>query len=586
MKNKIKIVLGMIIICGSCAFVSCKDMLEIDSNIYLNTDNHRLDSANDSLYSVVGILKQLQQLGDRYIVLGELRGDLMEVTKNADMHLQAVANFTATTDNPYVSTKEYYAIINNCNYYLQHIDTTIISAGKKAMKGEYAVVKTIRAWTYMQLVLNFGKAVYLTEPILTIDDMNKNYPVMEPQDLIFKLLPDVLECMDLAVYPNYGGALSRIYFIPAPVLAGDMLLWMGSYTKNPMFYELAANIYYRFIVASKYTGAGFYRNTYRNNEFNALGNGSWCDVFMISSGEAISSIAYDTNPSVTLVWPKIMRLTYEKSTETAFEYMLKPSKAAIDLWKNETYVHYTEEKELFYTKGDLRGECKSSASSSIPLGSYYYHVTDGDSLPVIAKFGYSIKNSISHYRPYVHLFRAGKLFLRYAEALNGLEKPSLAFAVLKHGLNREVLGDTVGRNRIINPDEIRPEIPVYCDFTDQMYSVDNQQHPHGIHTRGSGYVNRDTAYYAFKKETLDNQDYYGFPASLATKQDSILFVDAMICKELGLETAFEGNRFHDLMRFSIRRDDQEFLAKWVGRRDPALVGKLMNRDKWYLPSPN
>jgi hypothetical protein len=120
------------------------------------------------------------------------------------------------------------------------------------------------------------------------------------------------------------------------------------------------------------------------------------------------------------------------------------------------------------------------------------------------------------------------------------------------------------------------------------YSIDGLMAQTGIHDRGSGYSAPDTLYYAFTKETLqDNLDleYYGFPAELATKQDSIRFVDAMICKELGLETAFEGNRFYDLMRFSIRKDDNNFLAKWVGRRNPALTGKLANRDSWFLPTP-
>jgi hypothetical protein len=83
----------------------------------------------------------------------------------------------------------------------------------------------------------------------------------------------------------------------------------------------------------------------------------------------------------------------------------------------------------------------------------------------------------------------------------------------------------------------------------------------------------------------NNLDYYGFPAQLATKQDSIRFVDAMICKELGLETAFEGNRFHDLMRFSIRKNDNDFLAKWVGRKNSALTVRLTDRNNWFLPVP-
>jgi hypothetical protein len=86
---------------------------------------------------------------------------------------------------------------------------------------------------------------------------------------------------------------------------------------------------------------------------------------------------------------------------------------------------------------------------------------------------------------------------------------------------------------------------------------------------------------------IDNRAYYGFPSELETLTDSIMFVNAMICKELGLETAFEGNRFHDLMRLSKAHErlteKTDFLAKWVARRNPVLESKLTNKESWYLP---
>ena len=577
MKNKIKTCFWVICICLTGSFMSCQDMLETNSNSYLNTKDNHLNSPNDSLYSVVGILKQLQQLGDRYVVLGELRGDLMAVTGNADMDLLAIAGFTATADNPYLSTREYYSVINNCNYFIQHADTSIISGGKKVLKSEYLAVKAIRAWTYMQLVLNYGKAVYFTEPILTIDDMNRDYPVMPPQQLFETLLSDISDFTDDSLYPAYGGELYPAYFISGEMMAGDMLLWMGAYTGDRSYYEKAANIYYSYIKNNRYCrGGGIFRNTYLNSDFDAFQLLQWSRI-LLTSEEMISLINNSVIPLETLNWPQIMTLTYAQGT--GFDYKVKPSQAAIDMWNNETYVHYNSITEnLFYTKGDLRGNCRSgSSSTSRPYGSYYY-AAEGDSLPTIAKYGWQINNDVTA-RPYISLYRTGKLYLRYAEALNGLGKPSLAFAVLKYGLNNESLGDP----KKINPDEITP-MPSYCNFTDSRFGSLGEQAQTGIHTRGSGYAGQDTLYYSFTEETLlVNSNYYGFPSTLATQQDSIQFVDAMICKELGLETAFEGNRFHDLMRFSIRRNDDGFLAKWVGRKDPALTGTLMNRDKWYFP---
>ena len=580
MKNKIITCFWVIIIGGLCMLTSCKDMFEIDSPAYLDADKHYLNSANDSVYSVIGILKQLQPLGERYVVLGDLRGDLMEVTENADMNLQEIANFTATADNPYLSTREYYAVINNCNYFLQRADTSIISGGKKALLGEYAAVKAIRAWTYLQLVLNHGKAVYLTEPILTVEDMNRDYPEMTPQQLIETVLSDLENYLDETIYPSYGSNLYNDMFISGAVLAGDLYLWMGAFTGNTRYYEQAATLYYQIINNKGYRGGGNYINRYAGRNFEELLSGYAWDAVFYETQELISSINYTLNSEETLEYPSIMLLTWPEVTGRAFQYKLKPSQAAMDLWENESYIHYNSAtREAFYTKGDLRGLYQRNG---IIAGSCYY--ADDDKTLCITKYGYyTVYNNfmIINYRSFIPLYRAGKLYLRYAEALNALGKPSLAFAVLKHGLKGEVLANP----EIIAEDEIRPDIPAYCDFTAVRYSEGGSMFQTGIHSRGSGYVESDTLYYAFTEEALQiNRDYYGFPAHLANKQDSILFVDAMICKELGLETAFEGNRFHDLMRFAIRKNDNAFLANWVGRRNPALTGVLMNPDSWFLPA--
>ncbi|MHB9142173.1 MAG: RagB/SusD family nutrient uptake outer membrane protein, partial [Paludibacter sp.] len=68
-----------ILIClfiSSTILVSCDSMLDVDSN-RLVTDTEYGHASSDSLYSTFGVLSQLQKLADSYVLLGELRGDLM-----------------------------------------------------------------------------------------------------------------------------------------------------------------------------------------------------------------------------------------------------------------------------------------------------------------------------------------------------------------------------------------------------------------------------------------------------------------------------------------------------------------------------
>ncbi|HEY6913704.1 MAG TPA: hypothetical protein VI413_03425, partial [Paludibacter sp.] len=61
--------------------------------------------------------------------------------------------------------------------------------------------------------------------------------------------------------------------------------------------------------------------------------------------------------------------------------------------------------------------------------------------------------------------------------------------------------------------------------------------------------------------------------------------------ELALETAFEGNRFHDLMRIALRRikngeGDESYLANPISAKhvgsEAVIKEKLMHIDNWYI----
>ena len=95
---------------------ACEDIFETDSDGYVFVDENTLSDPNDSLYSAMGILNQLQAIGDRYVLLGELRGDLVSVPATAPMSLQEISEFNMTDANDYSSRSDYYKVINNCNY--------------------------------------------------------------------------------------------------------------------------------------------------------------------------------------------------------------------------------------------------------------------------------------------------------------------------------------------------------------------------------------------------------------------------------------------------------------------------------------
>ncbi|MBQ5509669.1 MAG: RagB/SusD family nutrient uptake outer membrane protein, partial [Prevotella sp.] len=75
-----------------------------------------------------------------------------------------------------------------------------------------------------------------------------------------------------------------------------------------------------------------------------------------------------------------------------------------------------------------------------------------------------------------------------------------------------------------------------------------------------------------------------------TRQDTINAIEDLICDELALETAFEGNRFADLCRMARHKNEAglyggNFGSLWLARK---LAFKnpqkdLTNPENWYLP---
>jgi hypothetical protein len=162
------------------------------------------------------------------------------------------------------------------------------------------------------------------------------------------------------------------------------------------------------------------------------------------------------------------------------------------------------------------------------------------------------------------------VYLRYAEALNRAGLPQSAMAVLKYGLcpeNIQLYVDSVERAKAGD----------LIAFDETVFTRENVI---GIHSRGSG--------------DSDCNAYYVLPqpaTALNSRQDTVDYqiplVEDMIINEMALEGAFEGYRFHDLMRVALRRNDPAYLADPISRRsgvaDDGLRSLLLDKNNWYLP---
>jgi starch-binding outer membrane protein, SusD/RagB family len=544
MKTLNQIAFGLIILTGIA--MSCDTLLDADSDRIMFPENHQIDSPNDSIYSMIGIFTQLQKLADRYVLLGELRGDLMDITENAGIDLQEIFNYDISSDNPYNSPEDYYAVINHCNYLINNIDTAFTSRGEKSLFKEYAAAKAIRAWTYMQIALNYGTVKYYEKPLLTVQSAQAEFPVYSIYDLVPVLIQD-LEPVKHAETPgsiSLGADMtSEKLFFPIHLLLGDLYLWNGQY-------ENAAREYYALIEKEQYVITDRYSSSWLvdNGVFVSrdLFDQHYLEIFELTTSEQITLIAGSTELGEE---DEMYQITYSL-------YEVAPSQVAIDKWDGQTY-YYNENAMI---PGDLRG----------PLGSYANEeFLYGGSGKVNVILKYLLMESETEVSKAVMVYRVATLYLRYAEAVNRAGKPNLAFAVLKNGMN----ADALAADSIVPRHE---KYRVYTDSTGTFIDYVNFNHIAfdenlGVHSRGCGNVEKATDFV--------------IPA-LNSLEDSIRYVEDKIVEELALETAFEGNRFYDLMRVALRRNDPSYLANRVAEKyddnKETIRSKLLEENNWYI----
>ena len=545
MKKLNQIIFGLIV--SAVIATSCDSLLDVQSERNMFQENHQIDSPNDSIYSMIGIFTQLQKLGDRYVLLGELRADLMDVTENAGLELREISNFDISANNPYNVIEDYYSVINHCNYLINNIDTAFTSGGEKSLFKEYAAAKAIRAWTYMQIALNYGKAKYYEEPLLTVQAAQNQFPEYSVNELVPVLIQD-LEPVKNAETPgriSLGVDLSsEKLFFPIPILLGDLYMWNGQF-------ENAAREYYSLIEDNWYVIDDRYSSiwTVDNGVFveREINDQDYLNIFLLANDEQLTLIAGSTELGEV---DELYKLTVEN-------YEVTTSQVAKDNWNRQSY-YYNENATI---PGDLRGSLGSYKGDEI-------NFLDGPSNENgILK--YYVMNATSEVSKAVMVYRVATLYLRYAEAVNRAGKPNLAFAVLKHGMNSDALAvDTIVPRH--------EKYSVYTDSTGTYLDYVNFEsivfdENIGVHSRGSGNMDRATDYV--------------IPA-LNSKMDSILYVEDKIIEELALETAFEGSRFHDLMRIAMRRNDPAYLADKVAAKhtgnEQAIRSKLMDENNWYI----
>lgn len=567
---------------------SCKKALDVKPEDQVDVTNH-YRNVYDANAAVIGIYGKLLNIAEQYVVLNELRADLMEVTTNADNYLQEINTHNVSAGNPWADPRPFYNIIINCNDALKNFD--IMLADKKMTSNDYAQryadVGAIRSWLYLQLGIHYGTVPYVTDALSSVEDLKdqSKFPRITFDQLLDKLIAftaglpyldpytsttAVTGATNTSLVTTVDGYNSSYFFINKRCLLGDLYLWKGNYTQAAINYRYVLetgtrtaasgstalySIYkipFSDVTTNNDNSVGYIR--YREQDINALidnNSQGWRAMFARSQDavfgyEWIWTMYFDKNfipqdPFIDLF------------SNQGGRYLVKASQLALDNWNAQTQLNgFPYDQRGRFTVRNVNGQ------------------------PVIMKYLYTYLDPLSFLptKPLEKsgrwfLYRAATLNLRFAEAANRDNYSKLAWAFVNVGIQNTYVPAGTLPTDVTNI--MQTFLPAPYDFDARNGNAPSYRAPwyQQVGTRTRAYLQP-------------------LPTTLQTDMTGM---ENAIIDEAGLELAYEGQRWPDLLRIARRRNDPSFLAEKVYQKllrdgNPSagtVRAKLMNPANWYLP---
>ncbi|MEO8239349.1 MAG: RagB/SusD family nutrient uptake outer membrane protein [Flavobacterium sp.] len=553
---------------------SCSDYLDVQPEDKL-IEEQMYRNLYDADAAVIGVYGKFMALAEKNVILNEMRADLMTTTRNSSPFLKEISEHNVSANNPYANPKDFYVVIQNCNNVLKNFDVMLKEKRftQEQYDQRYSDIGAIRSWVYLQLGIHYGSVPYITEPIETIEDVKNisKYPklpfnqlldqlVLFTENLPYKKLYETTSSLMI----NIDGYNTDKFFINKECLLGDLQLWKGNYNAAAAHYknvmETATNsasdtdrfnmyrVKFAEVISHDDLAVG-YRRDFTEDATSLINSNTqgWRSIFardrdVLWNTEWIWSLPFENNFA-----PKnpFIALFSNKNGD----YLVKPSQSAIDLWNNQT-----QNNNIPY---DARGP------------KFTYNIVNGD--PVIMKYLYSSEavasTGIPNTKGQWFLYRAAKLHLRYAEASNRDNQQKVAYAILNYGIN-DTFTITPEPTDVTNIQQTKLSFPYDFDARMGDYPFFRGNWHRGAGIRGRAYTK-----------------------AVGAIGDDMITTENHIIDEDALELAYEGNRWEDLVRVALRRNDPSFLADKVyeklskegNGKASEVRSKLMNVNNWYLP---
>ncbi|MCK4920455.1 MAG: RagB/SusD family nutrient uptake outer membrane protein [Bacteroidales bacterium] len=604
-------VLIMVLAGYSCEefFDPTQELVRYENDMFADWDEYR--SAEMGLYALQ------QKLVDQLVVLGELRGDLLEVTDFASQDLIEVNNFSIRKDNPYASPVNFYKLIIAANKLIHHLSTVhpeVLDKNAPITNFDrlYGEAMCMRTWAYFNAVRIYGEVPYIHESLYTVEEIeayinsSSEYVVSEyinfaPDGYYNDTIRDTTIVIEKRFMNEKNVILTFTDQLENNIKAvginhslnnGDDT-WQVTVWNDYARHALLGQMYMfdqNYSMAVEHFDHIMYNNTSETSNIlfgldNKFAKAKWRNIFTsLDPCEHIYMIWFGKSYKQTNGLQKMMGVTPN-------DYMVKPTAASIQnwesIWNNPVYYKdFSNPLKSRVIEPGIPGDFYRGYGVSYQYFRDGIELTSDDVQDMLLKkmdgnivevqllmervdavaTKYEINKDPFAQDANYTVFRAAGIHLYAAEI----------YAVWKHIYGGLTTTPRIRMNTSLNI------------LNDGSYNSNTSQL--GVRGRvgfadGDEAVNIDNIVYIHDPVSNQITGYIDF-----TNQPDLQmrYMLDKILQERAMEMAFEGERFYDLIRIAKRLDDPSYLAEKVAAKfkDPVMreniYNKLLNEENWYV----
>lgn len=634
MKIKFNSKIAVLLVALGMVLGACEDFFNPEPESVALEDN-LFDEWYEYRAASMGMYALMQDLVEQIVVLGEVRGDLLEPTDNADRDLIQVSNFNVISSNQYASPVNFYKLIANCNNLMYQIKKKKPSVVDFSQEDDinnydwlYGEVACMRAWAYFNAVRIFKEIPYIYPDLRSVEQIRNyvnNGGIVLPKDSL-----DISYLGNSDSYLNDGYHYANvdtvitddtIVTVTLPKMYVDMSAVIDTFTyelenrvkrigvnyaldNSDVTWEVTTwNRYaYHTLLAQMYLFDGnldmaeshlysiMYAQSLEDNVRYGLddyyANSSWDNMFKeINRLEHILVLDFDKSSQ------------QQNGLQNLFDntggnkYMLKPTKISVENFQTEWRGY------------DIANSNNKNGQISQRNGVFNVG-TPGDIFRghgVSYEFdGLDLNGGIS---ALLELKRLGKT-KEVITLLEGVDTLVTKYSLGKNAYDRDVdyiiyragevhlwYSEILNRSVLPSNTEVHQTTKALQVLNKGDYG-NNDNSCEGVRGR-VGFDPISAGQYVFTHNPYTNMitGYRYFPPSEGyypnNYKGKIELIEDYILEEKTRECAYEGERFYDLMRIAQRRDDPSYLAKKVSAKfdsksSQVIYLKLLNENNWYL----